>query len=55
MLSMLERQVTMWNKILGDCLRTRQQQAMQEKQNMLPEIPRRKVMMVRDMSELKAM
>ena len=40
---------------MGDCLLTRQQQARQEKQKMLPEILRRKVMMVKEMSGVKAM
>ena len=39
---------------MGELFLTRQQQARQEKQKMLPEILRRKVMMVKDTSEVRA-
>ena len=39
---------------MGELFLTRQQQARQEKQKMLPEMLRRKVMMVKETSEVKA-
>ena len=39
---------------MGELFLTRQQQARQEKQKMLPEMLRRKVMMVKETSEVRA-
>ena len=39
---------------MGELFLMRQQQARQEKQKMLPEMLRRKVMMVKETSEVKA-
>ena len=47
--------LTMYESILGELVLMRQQQARQEKQKMLPEILRRKVVMAKETSGLKEM